>query len=276
MSFYLTSRPGQGPSAGGFSRVHLIIYIDGKNPSAYHLLAPQTTPFLRLSRKITHSPCAKLFLECCNKQTTLPSLVPKTENSTGEREDAFTQQQRQSAATAVAIAFDEHEVSVTQPAEFSRIFEAHHGMIFRTAYRITGNAADAEDVLQTIFLRLLRQPAGAVILTQEESYLRRAAVNASLDILRQRQSAASVPLNEAAAPDPSTPADSSLKDCLRRALKTLSERSAEIFAFRFFEDMSNQQIASALNISQVLVAVSLHRSRRQLQKEIRTCLGGSQ
>jgi RNA polymerase sigma factor (sigma-70 family) len=63
---------------------------------------------------------------------------------------------------------------------------------------------------------------------------------------------------------------------LRKALQTLSERSAEIFALRYFEDFSNQQIASALDISQVFVAVSLHRTRRQLQKEIRACMGGSQ
>jgi RNA polymerase sigma factor (sigma-70 family) len=65
-----------------------------------------------------------------------------------------------------------------------------------------------------------------------------------------------------------------LKDCLRRALRKLTERSAEIFTLRYFEDLTNQQIAGALDISQVLVAVSLHRSRRQLQKEIRMCMGG--
>jgi RNA polymerase sigma-70 factor (ECF subfamily) len=146
-------------------------------------------------------------------------------------------------------------------------------MVFRTAYRITGNAADAEDVLQTIFLRMLRQPASASALTQEESYLRRAAVNASLDMIRQRQASRGVPLQEASAQTAQPKADNSLKDCLRRALQTLSERSAEIFALRYFEDLSNQQIAGALNISQVLVAVSLHRTRRQLQKEIRMCMG---
>jgi RNA polymerase sigma-70 factor (ECF subfamily) len=149
-------------------------------------------------------------------------------------------------------------------------------MIFRTAYRITGNAADAEDVLQTVFLRLLRQPAGAAPIGQEGSYFRRAAVNASLDIIRQKQTARAVPINEAALKSEPPPApDSGLKECLRRALRTLTQRAAEIFTLRYFEDLSNQQIASALDISQVLVAVSLHRSRRQLQKEIRTCLGGA-
>ena len=150
-------------------------------------------------------------------------------------------------------------------------------MIFRTAYRITGNAADAEDVLQTVFLRLLRQPANAETIDQEESYLRRSAVNASVDVIRKKQSSRNVPIKEAttaAATQPS-PEAGRLKDCLRRALRTLTARAAEIFALRYFEDFSNQQIAGALDISQVLVAVSLHRSRRQLQKEIRTCLGGT-
>ena len=149
-------------------------------------------------------------------------------------------------------------------------------MIFRTAYRITGNAADAEDVLQTVFLRLLRQPTNVAAIDQEESYLRRAAVNASLDLIRQKQTARSVPINEAALSSAAPPApDSGIKACLRRALRTLTDRAAEIFTLRYFEDLSNQQIANTLDISQVLVAVSLHRSRRQLQKEIRTCLGGN-
>lgn len=164
----------------------------------------------------------------------------------------------------------------TQPSEFSRVFESCHGLVFRTAYRITGNAADAEDVLQTIFLRLLRQPA-AIALDKEGSYLRRAAVNASLDLLRTRQSSRAVPLKEEALEGMHSPppADAELKDCLRRAFASLSPRSAEIFALRHFEDFSNQQIAEALNMSQVLVAVTLHRTRRQLQKEIRSYMGGT-
>ncbi len=172
---------------------------------------------------------------------------------------------------------------VTQPSEFSRVFETHHGLIFRTAYRITGNAADAEDVLQTIFLRLLRQSPAAQPVEKEGSYFRRAAINASLDLLRTRQNSQTVRLSDSSfeairpAGGYSQNADLSaldLKDCLRRAFARLSARSAEIFALRHFEDFSNPQIAEALQISQVLVAVTLHRTRRQLQKEIRSCMGG--
>ena len=41
--------------------------------------------------------------------------------------------------------------------DFDEIFRQHSSMVYRTARAITGNAEDAEDVLQTVFLRLMRQ-----------------------------------------------------------------------------------------------------------------------
>ncbi|MFZ0595332.1 MAG: sigma-70 family RNA polymerase sigma factor [Bryobacteraceae bacterium] len=157
-------------------------------------------------------------------------------------------------------------------AEFSRLFDQYHGMVFRTAYRLTGNAADAEDVLQNIFLRLIRRSPGHQ-LSDEESYLRRAAVNASLDVLRAKQTSSAVPLDEISVPTKESHANE-IRECLRRAFARLSPRAAEIFALRYLEDFTNQQIARTLEISQVLVAVTLHRTRRQLQKEIRSYFEG--
>lgn len=159
-----------------------------------------------------------------------------------------------------------------KPAEFSRLFDEHHGMVFRTAYRITGNAADAEDVLQTIFLRLIRRTP-ADVLDSEESYLRRAAVNASLDVIRAKQANTAVPLSEVSGAAGAEANRSDIRDCLRRAFARLTPRSAEMFALRYLEGLSNQQIARMLDVSQVLVAVTLHRTRRQLQKEIRSYFG---
>jgi RNA polymerase sigma-70 factor (ECF subfamily) len=159
------------------------------------------------------------------------------------------------------------------PSEFERVFRAHHGLVFRTAYRITGNAADAEDVSQTVFLRLFRRAGGADALENEESYLRRAAINAALDVIRSRQTDRTVEL-----PDlPAEPAHDDPRDlqlalgqALRRALAQLKPRPAEIFALRFLEGFSNPQIARMLGISQVLVAVIVHRTRQQLRKELGT------
>src|SRR5581483_957448 len=88
---------------------------------------------------------------------------------------------------------------LSNPTQFSRLFDEYHGLVFRTAYRITGSAADAEDVLQTIFLRLVRRESG-LSLASEESYFRRAAVNAALDLIRARKTSADVRLEDSSLP----------------------------------------------------------------------------
>ena len=145
-------------------------------------------------------------------------------------------------------------------------------MVFRTAYRITGNAADAEDVLQTVFLRLLRRTGACDAVEKEQSYLRRASINASLDVIRSRQSNPTVELVEV----PSHRRDgeiTELRQALGRALSKLQPRAAEIFTLRFIEGMSNLEIARMLGISQVLVAVTVYRTRQQLRKQLAKYLG---
>ena len=153
------------------------------------------------------------------------------------------------------------------PSEFERIFRAHHGLVFRTAYRITGNAADAEDVSQTVFLRLFRRGTSTDVLENEESYLRRAAINASLDVIRSRQADRTVELTDLPA-EPAREDPRELRQALGRALAQLKPRPAEIFALRFLEGFSNPEIARMLGISQVWVAVLVHRTRQQLRKEL--------
>lgn len=148
----------------------------------------------------------------------------------------------------------------------------HHGLVFRTAYRITGNAADAEDVLQTVFLRLVRRTSGSDGMQNEESYLRRAAINASLDVIRSRQANPTVELVDV--PNERNDGEvTELRQVLGRAMSKLQPRSAEIFALRFIEGLGNKEIARMLGISQVLVAVTLYRTRQQLRKELAKYLG---
>ena len=164
------------------------------------------------------------------------------------------------------------------PDDLERMFQAHNGLVFRTAYRITGNAADAEDVLQTVFLRMLRRDQAAKALERQDSYFRRAAINVALDIVRSGKDTKNVSLEEVSPEHLSRrdkePDGSELRECLRRALARLNPREAEIFAMRFFEDLSNQEIAKTLGISQIHVAVILHRTRARLQKEVRSYQGG--
>lgn len=159
------------------------------------------------------------------------------------------------------------ERAIVIPGEFDRVFRAHHGLVFRTAYRITGNAADAEDVSQIVFLRLFRRDPHGDVLENEESYLRRAAINAALDVMRSRQADRTVELSDLPA-EPAHDDPRELRQALGRALAQLKPRPAEIFALRFLEGFSNPQIARMLGISQVLVAVIVHRTRQQLRREL--------
>lgn len=151
------------------------------------------------------------------------------------------------------------------PHPLESTFQAHHSLVFRTAYRITGNAADAEDVLQTVFLRLLRRDSGQGDLLQPESYLRRAAINCSLDLIRQRKSATG---DVDRTPDV-TGEDPEMKERLRQAIAQLDAKDAEIFVLRFFEGYSNEEIAQLTGLNKLLVAVKVHRVRHKLQKEIK-------
>ncbi len=167
----------------------------------------------------------------------------------------------------------EEEPGIAIPTELESAFRAHHGMVFRTAYRITGNAADAEDVLQVVFLRMLRRDASAEALDNQEGYLRRAAINASLDVIRSRQADRSVELTDDVSHDLTQSDTPELRRALARAMAQLEPRRAEIFALRFLEGFTNPEIAKMLGISQVLVAVLVHRTRQQLRKALSGYLG---
>lgn len=158
-----------------------------------------------------------------------------------------------------------HPVEGSPPTSnpLAAIFEQHHGLVFRTAYRITGNAADAEDVLQTVFLRLLRQQEPDM--RQPESYLRRAAINVSLDVLRDRGHHAELPEQT-----PAAASTDDLRHSLGQALAHLDPKHAEMFILRYFEGHSNAEIAAALGVSSLLVAVTLHRTRAKLQKSFQS------
>ncbi len=165
--------------------------------------------------------------------------------------------------------------------ELERIFQDHAGPVLQAAYRVTGNRSDAEDVLQTIFLRLMRRGDPGSMADNLGSYLHRAAVNASIDLLRSRGSRPGVPLenvgvlpDEAAASSPEQRhRELEIRDWLRRAVARLSPQAAEMFTLRYLEGYQNQEIADLLGTSPGVVAVVLHRSRQRLREEIRSFLG---
>ena len=159
------------------------------------------------------------------------------------------------------------------------LFHEHNQRVFRTAYRVTGSAADAEDVLQTVFLRMARGAETAGATENSEAYFSRAAINASLDLLRSRKRSKAFAIddleNEASlAPGVSkqTPEthheDKELRKLIREAVAKLGDTAGQMFALRYFEGYGNGEIAELMNTSALVVGVTLHRARARLRKEI--------
>jgi RNA polymerase sigma factor (sigma-70 family) len=167
-------------------------------------------------------------------------------------------------------------MTLDRDSALGRIFEEHHSLVYRAAYRVTGSASDAEDVLQTVFVRLVRQ-GQAERLENPGGYLRRAAVNAALDVLRRRP--ALVSLEAARLSDPALESDArptppalfelgELRRALRAALLRLHPRAAEMCALRFLEGHDNREIARLMGTSAAVVAVTLHRARARLRRDL--------
>jgi RNA polymerase sigma-70 factor (ECF subfamily) len=168
------------------------------------------------------------------------------------------------------------------PGTMEALFKEHYGAVYRAAYRITGDPMDAEDVLQTVFTRILRREEDLDLSQGAGSYLHRAAVNAALDLLRQRKRRPAMTLEEAepqlvdeVSANPEQHQEGrELRSRLRAALGRLSPKAAEIFTLRYFEGVGNLEIARQMGASQTSIAVILHRARHRLQKELLPREGG--
>jgi RNA polymerase sigma-70 factor (ECF subfamily) len=163
------------------------------------------------------------------------------------------------------------------PAEFERVFREHYEFVYNTARRITGDPQDAEDVLQTLFLRLLDR--GMPEVSNVKAYLYRATVNGALDLIRWRKRHPQEQLSVECLPEKKitghSGSEEDLFEDLRLALAELRPRAAEIFILRHVHGYSDSEIARLLGTSRGTIAVSLFRTRSRLRKLIRRCLEAS-
>jgi RNA polymerase sigma-70 factor (ECF subfamily) len=147
--------------------------------------------------------------------------------------------------------------------------------VWRTAYRILRNEADADECFQETFLAALevanRQP-----IRNWPALLQRIATNRAIDRLqkqmRRRRREEVVDVAQAAGPaiDPTQRAEAEeLSAALRWALAQLPPRNAAAFCLHELGDWSYQQLAEQLGTSAGAVGVMLHRTRQKLQELMR-------
>jgi RNA polymerase sigma-70 factor (ECF subfamily) len=152
--------------------------------------------------------------------------------------------------------------------DWDRIVSDHGPMVFRIAWRILGDASDADDVVQEVFLEAHRVCRQARTVRRWPGLLRRLATYRALDLLRRRKH--SVALDGLSLVDPGEAAEEKaaaeeLAGQLRAAVARLSEHDASVFCLRYFEHLSNHEIAENLNVTPSAVSTALHRARTRLQ-----------
>jgi RNA polymerase sigma-70 factor (ECF subfamily) len=167
----------------------------------------------------------------------------------------------------------------TTKQELEQLFHDHYQLLYRTAYSMLNNHADAEDVPQTLFLRLLRSGLTPDLERNAKGYLYRATVNLALDIVRSRKRRSrdetsgkfDIPA------EPSSAADAEeMHQRLAEALAELDQESAQMLMLRYVHNYSDANIAKMMGASRGTIAMRLLRARSRLKKLIRDSSGEKQ
>lgn len=144
-------------------------------------------------------------------------------------------------------------------AGYDAFVAARIAALSRTAYLLTGNHHDAEDLVQTTLFKAAR--SWHRIAGDPEPYVRRIMYNENVSRWRRRRVAE---YSAAAPPDtPSLDADTDTKLDLQRALQSLTPRQRTMLVLRFFDDLTEQRTAAVMGIS---VNTVKSETRRALDK----------
>ena len=137
--------------------------------------------------------------------------------------------------------------------------------VFLLALSFTRQRQDAEDVMQTVFLKLWKHPVVFTDETHLDKWLTKVTVNESRSLLRARSRA---PISfeelEALGPVATEPEDLDLISAVLR----LPEPLRAVIHLHYYEDLPVKEIADLLNISQASVKMRLVRGRKRLKFEL--------
>ena len=145
--------------------------------------------------------------------------------------------------------------------EFREFVAARSGVLFRSAYLLTGQHEAAEDLLQTVLAKVARR--WTRIDGPPEAYVRRALHREQISRWRRRgREVRGVP-DTAAVGDHAAATD--LRVSLAAALRTLTARQRAVVVLRYVEDLSEREVAAVLDVSIGTVRSTAHRALARLR-----------
>jgi RNA polymerase sigma-70 factor, ECF subfamily len=178
-------------------------------------------------------------------------------------------------AAAVALARDGDSEA------FRALVERHSRAVFRLAHRMTGNASDAEDVVQETFLKAYRQLSRFESRANFGTWVHRIAVNCSIDLIRARphreagHDAADLEQfgpGETAEPALASPErlmlSTEVQGRIAEAMTSLSKMERAAFVLRHFEGQSIDEISRALGLKTNATKHSIFRAVKKMRQAL--------
>lgn len=155
-------------------------------------------------------------------------------------------------------------------AAFGQLMHRYAGAVYNLAYRMLGNAEDAEDASQEIFLRAYTRLASFDRARRFSTWLLSIGSNYCIDRLRRRRFAW-MTLDDAAyalpSPEPG-PERSALsqerRQMVQQALQQLPEHYRLVTVLRYWQDLSYDEITQVTGLPESTIKTRLHRARHML------------
>lgn len=148
--------------------------------------------------------------------------------------------------------------------EFRAFYERMHDRALRTARRLIGNEAVAEDLSAEALARAYARWGQVRSHPNPDAWLLRVVGNLAIDHVRKERRAGPQPRAEIAAADRPDD-DAVLRVDLARAVHKLSNRQQEVVVMRYLVDLSEDQVASSLGMSTGSVKTHLSRASGRLR-----------
>jgi RNA polymerase sigma-70 factor (ECF subfamily) len=155
--------------------------------------------------------------------------------------------------------------------EFAEIYETNKARIYSTAYRMLGNSADAEDVVQDVFIKAYRKLDTFEGRSQLSTWLYRITINRCLDILRKRKRQQTAPLDEAMG---AVAKQSNLMKLIEGMIPSLPPGYRTVFVLHDIQGLKHYEIAKQLHITEGACKSQLHKARLMMRKKLAPYLEG--
>lgn len=149
-----------------------------------------------------------------------------------------------------------------------KLFDDYSNMVYRVALSFLRNTQDAEDVVQTVFMKLIEGKA-KILPGKERALLTQITVNHCKDVLRFFQRRCNVKLDENFLFEEQSDRE------LFRLVMSLPQKHRVVVYLHYYEGYSFSEISTMLKISISAVSMRLHRARKILKIELGGELNGT-